>query len=36
MGIYEIGNYLDSNKLHDALCKGIIDLDILINAIQWD
>lgn len=35
MGIYETGKYLDHNKLHDALCKGIIDLDILINAIQW-
>jgi len=33
-GVYERNRYMDPAKLHDAIIKGYIDLDILINTIQ--
>jgi hypothetical protein len=33
MGVYEIDRYLDPLKLYNAMVKGIIDLDILINVL---
>jgi len=32
-GIYEKGGYLHPEKLYEAICTGIVDLDILIQAI---
>jgi len=33
LGIYEPNGYLKTDKIYQAMCTGVFDLEILINAI---